>query len=60
MFLTGLVLLSPLKNGPKNTRGPDRVENHRKIVPGIELAERHRSAVERANAYPEFEPPTYR
>ena len=52
MFLTGLVLLPPLKNGPKNTRGPDRVENHRKIVPGIELTVRYQHTIERAGSYP--------
>ena len=50
---TELVLLPPLKNGPKkDTRGPDRVENHCKIVPGIELATRYQQTLERASSYP--------
>ena len=51
--LTGLVLLPPLKNGPKkDTHGPDRIENRRKIMPGIEPAARYQLALERASSYP--------
>ena len=51
--LTGLVLLPPLKNGPKpDTRGPDRVGNHRKIMPGIELAAKYQHTLERTSSYP--------
>ena len=52
-LLTGLVLLPPLKNGPKkDTHGPDRVENRSEIVPGIELTARLWHALERASSYP--------
>ena len=48
-----MLLPPPLKNEPKkDTRGPDRVENQREIVPGTELAERQQRALERAIAYP--------
>ena len=40
--LTGMVLSGPQKKGPKTmSRGSANVENHRKVVPGIELAAKH-------------------
>ena len=51
--LTGLVLLPPLKNGPKkDTRGRKCVVNHRKIVPGIKPAAKYQHTLERAGSYP--------
>ena len=52
-MLTGLVILPALKKGTKNdARGSARVEIHRKIALGIELAARHQHTLERASSYP--------
>ena len=45
--------IAPLKNGPKqDARGPDRVEIHRKIMPGIKLAARYQHALDHVGSYP--------
>ena len=49
VVLTGLVLLHPLKKGPKTMpRGRDGVEKYRKIEPGLELVAKHERALDLA------------
>ena len=38
------------------SRGSANVENHRKIVPGIELAAKHEDALEHTGCYPNLNP----
>ena len=52
-YLTGLLLLHPLKKRTKNdARGLDRVEIYREIVPELELTARHQHTLERVGYYP--------
>ena len=42
----------PLKRTKNDTRGSARIEIHREIAPGIELAARHQHTLERVGSYP--------
>ena len=56
--LTGLVLLPPLKNGPKTMLfGPASVENTREFGPGMEPAASLERTHEHAGIYPNSNPP---